>query len=663
MPVVAQQPLIEQSDFTFGWTPDGLTDSTVPEALPDVSNLLIDRATASLATRPGFRRLLEELSSFGAGSAITSDHYIKQVENHIVRTEQYLIVVVVKLVAAADNVQLYAVKLSDLTVQRIDTAGVTWDNPEKSFWFQAVDGILYGGNRGNPMFSWDAAGPTYNDDAGTPNTKEWTDDTGSGVNTATEYGRDNAWTGKEFVEHNGDIYQPQRDIKYDKWETGEHYRLADRVSRKGDNYWRSYRCIKAHNADSAKAPDTGGDWQTYWKRVKLDSPTDEDGVTNDDWAFIPAAAESGISMWFANRLWLRFDGQGDNSRMQYSAPIKIEKDQDIPDTDFDPADWAPGNDRKGQGGGWIPFNDGSHSGPISAARAFGQYGIVFKRHAVWVVSGSGDTTWNVRLVAKGVGCVGPKAHVEHDGLVYFLDDNGLHVTDGTSEEEVPANAKVHDYITARLDSALLRRETDGAEPQLFKWDGFIGIALPDASNASLPFVTLFYDPVTQSFWKTTVPVLDWATFNVKGIARSIFCRAPSSTSDSPLDLLYEFDHSTAADTDDTGAATYATAAIPWSLRTAWLPFGTHRQERRIRRLWCVVKGNINYTITQYRNWLTSSAVATNRAPAVATTVHIEGAWMADCHSMSIKVDGDAAPASFYGYGVDTEPRRARYHTG
>jgi hypothetical protein len=67
------------------------------------------------------------------------------------------------------------------------------------------------------------------------------------------------------------------------------------------------------------------------------------------------------------------------------------------------------------------------------------------------------------------------------------------------------------------------------------------------------------------------------------------------------------------------------------------------------------------TIKQYRNWSSSEAVSTTRTGS-STTGHIEGAWMADCHVMRMELSGASAPVSIYGYAVDTEPRRVRYHT-
>ena len=666
MPIVTQPALIEWSDFSGGWSPDGLNASTTPDVLLDVLNLLPDPNTGSLQTRPGFRRHGSDDLDAGAGAALTTGHYIKQVGHFRTSSTNYFIAVCTDGSANADNVQLYAVNIdSPYTLLRMDTPGRTWSNSEAMFWFQGIDGVLYMGSKGNEMCSWDPSGPTWDATAATPTTKTWVDDTGAGVTTATEYGRDNAWTGKELVAYSGDIFMPMVNIKEKLWEDDTRYTKGEKVSVKLNSYWRSYKCYDDHTSAAGTKPDSGANWKDYWKRVKLDAPQDEDGNTNKDWAFIPAAAETSISMWFADRLWLRFDGQGDNSRAQYSAPVKPEKNEDIPNVLWDPTDWAPGNDFRGQGGGWVPFNDGKHDGAISAMRPFGQYGLVFKRKAVWVISGSDDTSWNVRKVARGAGAVGQQATVESDGLVYFLSDDGLHVTDGTVVEEVPGNEKVGDWIRTRLDGALAYEDTDGAQPTLFKWNGFIGISIPYATD-SAPGVTLFYEPKAGSFWYTNLPVLDWQSYNDTGVAKAAFCMARNGASDSPRNIIYIFDKSNANDKDDAGGATYDTPSdapvdIAWSMDTAWLAFSTARMERRIRRVWWLVKGAISMTIKQYRNYSATEATTTARTGPSAAG-YIEGVWMADCHAMRMELSGASAPVSIYGYSADTEPRRVRYHT-
>lgn len=663
MPVETMPLTIEQSDFRGGWAPDGENASTAPDVLIDVMNLLPDRNTGALQTRKGFRRLREELAGL-------TTHTVRSIHTYRTDSVKYLIVVTCLTAgtAAANNVRVYAVNLSDLTVSRIDTAGVTWSNPLHPHWGMTIDGVYYGGSKGNEMYSWD--GTTWDATAATPAStrRAIVDDTDAGVDTTTEYARDFAWTGKEIGSYNGDYFKPNRSIRYDAWESGEHYSRGDKVSLKGTwdtgvTYWKSFKCIKSHEADATNKPQLGtGVPRTYWEKVRLPLPQNEDSETNDAWNLVVTAAQTSIAAWHGNRLFMRFDGHGDNSRVQYSKPVAIEKGKDIPDTEWDPTDFSPTDDIQGPGGGWLPFNDGRDDGAVTALHSFGSYLIVFKRRAVWALSGSDDDTWTVRRIARGVGALSSESKVELDGLVYFLSDDGLYVTDGTAVDEVQGNEKVREWLRDRMDSALAQADTDRRYPDVWAYNGFIWFSIPDStgSTADLKHVTMVYDPKTGSFWRTNLPVLCAHVFRIEGVSRLVF-GAPS-TYGSSYDTVYEYDHASASDTDDDGAETRGTTAISWLARTAWWNFSTFRQDRRIRRVWASVKGALTYTITAYRNWSDSAAETETRVVSSSTPQHIEGETMADSHAVSFKLSGASAPASLLGIAVDTEPRRTRYHT-
>ena len=648
--LTTEPDLIEKSDFTGGWAPDGVTDSEDPSLLVDALNVLLDRNTGALQARPGFRRLRD---------ALAASFYIKQVFFFGGAGDERLICVLTDESANANNVQLWAVNLITPAAARFDTTGVTWDNPTKMFWFQSIDGILYGGSQGNKMFSWDLT--TYNADAATGNWKTLVTATGVSVDTATEYGRDYAFRGKEHVIYGTDIFIPNRSVRYDAYEDGERYQKEDKVTVSNGYYKVSYRCVQNHVAVVATNGPLADTAHDFWQKKRLPLPRNDDDEVSDAWTFVPAAAETSVAMWFADRLFLRFDGHGDKSRAQYSAPVKPDKDEDIANVSWNPKDWAPGSDMRGQGGGWLPFNDGSKGGVITAMRPFGQYGIVFKREAVWVLSGSDDTTWTVRRLARGRGCVGSQATLELDGLVYFLSDDGLYVTDGTAVEPVKGLEKVQRWFRTRMDSSVLQSRTDGHEPCLFHWNGFVGISIPDVSQTAAAdrSVTVFYDPATSSFWKTNLPVLHAKNFRDKGVEKLAFARSPASATDD-RSIPYIFDMSTAAGVDDTGAAVAAYTPITWHLQTGFLAFSTKREQRRVRRTWWVVKGAVNFTIKVFKDWATSATTMAARAGA-ATTSHIEGTVVPDSHSVSMYLSGDEAPASILGYAIDTQPRRDRYH--
>lgn len=656
--------IIEQSDFGGGWNPDQEVVTSDPNTLRDMYNLLPELGgTGALVTRKGFKRIREEL-----GAGLTA-HYAVSIRPFRGASENYLIVVMTNGLSAADNVRLYAVKMSDLTVSRIDTAGRNWANPLKPHWGMAIDGIYYGGVQGEAMYSWNPTGPTWDADASVdPNWKTVVDAINDGVNTATEYARNYAFKGKEIVTYGGKQYMPSKDIRYDKWDNSAEskYKRRDRVSRKTvwastSSYWKSFECIKAHKPDTQTdaAPGTGANWRDYWKIVRLPLPTNEDGETHvKNWYFVPTAAKTSVAVWHANRLWMRYDGQGDKSRLLFSAPIKIDKGKDIPDTTWDPTDFAPGNDLRGPGGGWVPFNDGKKGGVIEALFSYGQYLLVFKRQAVWVLVGASEESFTVRKLANGIGAVGPEAVTELDGLVYFLSDDGLYVTDGTTVEPVRGFEKFANTIEARLD--LMHADALDIRAHVVDYDDRLFVSLPyDDASAGEKFWTLVYEPRSGGVYKTNLPVAAMTAARHNGIPRLYFC--PPDGYGTNNDYVFEYDHPSAGDADDTAADTYATAAIAWQATTAWWPFSLLRSQRRIRRVWAAVKGAMTYTITAYRDWVTSAAKTTNRVVSGSTPTHIEGEWFADCHAVSFKVSGPSAPATLYGVAVHTEPRRARYH--
>jgi hypothetical protein len=662
MPVETMPLTIEQSDFLGGWAPDGENASTSPDVLLDVMNLLPDRNTGSLQARKGFKRLREELGDL-------TTHTVRSIHQYRSGSAAYLIVVtcLTSGAAAANNVRVYAITLSDLTVSRIDTAGVTWDNPLERHWGVTVDGKYYGGSKGNTMYSWD--GTTWDADATSATRRAIVDDTDAGVDTTTEYARDFAWSGKELGTYNGGTFKPNKSIRYDAWESGEHYSKGAKVSLKGTwdtgvTYWKSFKCIKDHTADATNKPQLGtGSPGVYWEKVKLPLPQDEDSETRDSWSFVPTAAETSIATWHGERLFMRYDGHGDNSRVLYSKPVRPEKGEDVPGVTWDPTDFSPSDTIQGVGGGWLSFNDGKHTGAITALKSYGSYLIVFKRRAVWALSGLDDDTWTVRRIARGVGCVGPDAIAEHDGLVYFLSDDGLYVTDGTAAKPVPGTEKVQAWLRDRMDSALLQAATDKRYPDVWAYEGFIWFSIPDssASTSDLKHVTMVYDPATESFWRTNLPVLCAKPFRVEGVTRLAF-GAPSTYA-TARDLVYEYDHASAAYVDDDGAASYGTSSYTWLLQTAWWNFSTFRQDRRIRRVWAIVKGATTFTLAAYRNWETSVAETKDIAVTGTVATHIEGEWMADSHAISLKLSASTGGVanSVLGLAVDTEPRRTRYH--
>lgn len=663
MPLVTQPNSIELSDFRGGWSPDGENPTTDATTLIDVLNLLPDRNTGSLVTRKGFKRLREEM--FGSDSFV-----VKQLFHFITPSEKYLIVVLSTEATGANNVRLYAISLSNNSVQRMDSAGVNWSNPKANHWGVGIDNIWYGGSQGNNMYSWDPSGPTWDSNASNGTWKTWVNAVNDSVTLATEWPKDYAWEGDEKVVYSGSTYSPARSLREDQlgrgfpnWESGKHYSKGDRVLLKAtwvttNSYYKQFRCIKQHDSDSTNKPEVGsGSPGTYWEKTILDHVLDDDSNTSKDWDFIPTAAQTSVAEWHADRLFMRYDDQGDKSRLLYSAPIKPVKGMDVADTEWDPTDFQPGNDQKGAGGGWLPFNDGKHGGIVEALHSTGNYLLVFKRRAVWALSGFDETTWNPRRLAKGVGAVGPRAVTEMDGLVYFLSDDGLYVTDGNAVQPVPGNERVQAWLRARMDVSL--QDGLNRDPELTHFDGRVFISLPSHSDTD-PYVTLVYDPYAQGFWYLDLPVLSMVTYRDDGVSKLAFGASPDY---STRDLVYQYDHASAGDADDTGLDAYASTDVAWSLTTAWLGFGTAREERRIRRVWASLKATAqSVTVTLSRNWAGGTTVGSVTRTSTGSAQYMDGVKMPDSWAIRVKLSGTKLKAAIYGIAIDTQPRRRRYHS-
>ena len=353
-----------------------------------------------------------------------------------------------------------------------------------------------------------------------------------------------------------------------------------------------------------------------------------------------------------------------------SAPVKPSKGQDVPDVVWTP-DFAPSNSKLGAGGGWLPFNDGTHHGFITALRSYGDRLLVFKRQAVWALVGTDDSTWQTKRIIEGIGCVGPDSHVSLDGFVYFLSDEGLWVTDGQDAKEVPGNERVRDFIRTRLDESQFVQATEVRRvdqyPVMWKWDGFIWISMPSVETTAAKSVTLAYHPQTGSWYYTNLPVRDVAVYRDAGRTHLLMALSPfygELDESGSYPKLFQYKKTTTSDND--GLIANGGVEIAWRVRFAWLSFATLRQQRRIRRAWALIKSGAAQTITilACKDYSDSTAKSTARAVTTSVVQHLEGEVFADCHAVNYQLSGTKAPVTVHGYAVHTQRRRdMRYHSG
>lgn len=664
MPTVVTQPdIIEESDFVTGGlvaVPDSGNDNWPGHPENSATNVLIEALNVLPATddsgamrvRSGFDRVLEELTG-------DSGRYIITLEKFRGNGVSYLIAVTTTGAAAANNVKVYAIELDTFTAARIDDTGVTWANPKEPHVLLAVDEKLYGASKGNDWYSWDPATSTWDATAAEGNWDTLVDSLSPG---AGEVARDFAFKGSEKVIYDGDVFTPAKGIRFKEWENDQEYVKGERVSLKiavgGETYWRSYRCLDGHTAVTAdNRPGDGTDWRDFWQKVRLPLPRNTDDETSDKWYFVPVPNGSDVAAWFADRMWVRGDGVAGKDRLLYSAPLKLEKGVDITDTTFNMKDFAPGNDERGPGGGWVPFNDGRSGGIIEALHPYGSELLVFKRQAVWKLTGRSEASFTPVRIAKGVGAVGPSAVAEVDGLVYFLSDDGLYVTDGSTVEPVINGSRMARMLEFRNDLMRATAAATGIYPTLtaFRDQVYISMCVPGGTT---PRVTYVYDTRYQSFWQTDLPIIAATVQRNKGVPVMYF----SAYDAYGEDIVYQL----TGIRDDTGAATRTRVYPAWTVRTAWWSFGLLREQRRIRRTWLRTQGDGTMSLSVYRDW-DDSKVSTKSSLTsdYNATKFVEGLWVPDCHAISFKLSKTATDAGgdhfIYGVGVETQPRRKRYH--
>lgn len=76
-----------------------------------------------------------------------------------------------------------------------------------------------------------------------------------------------------------------------------------------------------------------------------------------------------------------------------------------------------------------------------ALAAAGQDLVIFKRHSIYVLSGYSSSTFTVRQVAAGLGCVDARSVIEVDHGVYFMSEQGYTFFDGAQFQLVSSNVR------------------------------------------------------------------------------------------------------------------------------------------------------------------------------------------------------------------------------
>lgn len=678
MPIEVVPARIEHSDLTGGYAPDAQAPAVPTNASPEASNLLPMAWGNELRLRNGFTRL-----SAGRISALSASHYIRHVSYYEVivsgERKRYVMCILSNGTnASANNIRIYAYDLGADTFTRVDTAGVSWPKARWDWWFAVIEGTWYASTRGSTPVSWHPS-DGYNADPCTPSPDTWVDSISPG---ASQKARDYAYKKGNLVVYSGTFYRAIRDIRYATWESGQRYSKGNKVSRKtaigGYTYWRSYECIKSHTAgDTTDQPGTGATQSTYWKKVRLQNVVDDDSVVTRDWSINPIPEKTGVGTYHGGRLFVKMGNTNDKHHIfvQYSAPAKPAKGAAIADLMWSPTDWAPGDDNQGDGGGWfsVPFS-GKGEG-LRAMYSFGNYLLIYGRWQSYVLSGLNEQTWTLRKLGN-YGALANNTVCELDGLVYSISRSGELVrTDGTTIEPVPGMETFRKFLKNKIDTVLNTGgdNTDSGGDQnwfarMVAHDGMLWFSVPIPAGTC---TTIVYDPRTESFWELDLPILDMTIGEAKGVQRMFFSTAiTGAASQVPTLFKYKDDPGNEAYTDDDWDGSNASAetnAIAWNYRTSWMQFGTTRNERRIRRVWALVKGAAasSVIVRVWKNFGTAyTTTATRTLTGTAQGEFVEGAVAnTDAYAVGVRVSGSSsALTTVHGFGVDTEPRRTRFHT-
>lgn len=677
---------ISLTDFGGGFQPDLVPSAVPPNGLLDVNNLLPDRETGALETRKGYQRFSNLLVAGFEVRALWPFLRYSGAESE--PTKVRLVAVLRKTPKPSprevDDVQIWSIDVTNSTAARIDHAGVrTWKAWECNHWGAVVDNVYYGGGELDPMYSYrpyfidGSVNPEpYDPDAtmGQFCTTQWA--TGQSyvigdrrwdtvaeeklagglrerkyVFVCTTAHTSAAWNrpGSEIVTNDdGEVSSTQIRVagerRWEKlgryipeWASGTTYKVGAKVSyliTGNTDYPRglpgsgaavnrrsTFICTREHTAAAGNEPP-GNAWTPY------------------------RAPISSVATFHGPRLFIR-DGDAGTGIVRYSEAITGAGLWD--QTAWDSTDV--------QGAGFIPIRSGDGDDVQALVSMAGKL-IICKRFSTWSLSGMNPSTWRLDRIGD-VGAIFKRAAVEHAGLVYFLSDEGLKVTDGVEVQDAPNGNLVKDWLRDNIDVETVSG-TKAYKVHVVTYKGFLWFALPGGDQVSRPNYTVVYDPTTASWWKTDIPAWMMAKAQVARVQRLFFGKIGAPA------LVMRYEPTTHPDEDDTGVTTQAWTPITWKARTAWLTFSSRKEQRRVRRVWTTIMGSTkNITLKLYRNFVESAIWTVTRTTSGDPVNYVEGkSWRGgDPYSISMEISGDSAPAAVVAANVETQFRRNRWNRG
>lgn len=494
-----------------------LEESGLPRTgLLGARNLLPDVGSGTVQVRSGFERI--NWSGLAGYTIVAMFPYSRL--DPTTGEEQYLVVVgTTKVAAAQDNVRVVAINLETGVGTRVSPVTKVWQTPNGNHYGFVANNTFYGGAEKDPMYSW-------NPDAGFLN------DVGSLIKPT--FIADKAYDDGAVIKYTYTVASVEYTTEFQcrdgnlpdkKWNVNRTYERKDRVKHKvGSNtYVTAFKCIQGHDANVARTPGGGTNWRPFWKQVNIATPVDDDGVGHKRvWTEIPDAPVTGLAVWHpaAQRPFFRHDNINEQTVLWGSV---ADADNDL---EWDPKDWRTGTRKDGvrsvEGAGFQPFKTGDGD-KLVAFYPFGTNILIFSRRNSWVIAGVNPEGWYVRQLAPR-GAAGKNAVCEHDGLVYFLSDEGFFFSDGSVAKEVPGAEVIRDYLRKAV-----QWEGNSDRIQLWSAGGYVWMSM-STDKDNIPDQTIVFDPGTQSFWPQSFGV-NAVAVNRKGGVEQVFIAIDSIVGD------------------------------------------------------------------------------------------------------------------------------------
>jgi hypothetical protein len=614
------------------------------EGLLNVNNLLPNRNSGVLETRKGTKRFGDLYKIGYKVKALHAFHQHYGVTNET--GKQQLIAVLSDGTSAANNVQIHAIDVVTGESQRIDSnVSRPWRHEAARHWGETIDNAFYGGSELDPIYSYR---PLFAD--GTVNPHPWDPDATMGQytpntwTTGTAYTvgtrvRDGDWVWVAIKAHTaGEHNRPKNGRNSEKnwekvgkfikaWATGTAYEAGDKVS-----------YLVQNNPKFPRGYETSNRYSTFVATTKHTSAAGREPGT-EYWE--PARGPvSNVAVYHGKRLFVR-DSDAGTGRVFYSSPVKG-------DGFWDPTEWSS-DDYTKAGAFDVRTADGDD---VRALTSLGDNLIILKRRSTWALAGINPGTWRLRRVGDA-GCLVHRAVAEHEGLVYFLGDQGLKVTDGAILKEAPGAENFRNWMQKNVD--ISTNTANMFRIHMWTFDQKLWIAMPAGETVSANNVVVVYDPASQSLWKLDLSV------NAAAISRKDRLDELFLAGVSPNGHVLQYNHPDAENLDDNGDALSTTSPINFLMRTGWLSFGIGREDRRIRRIWAALRATSkDITMKAFRQWNETIAWELTQNTGPGPVGHVEGRVMPDSHSVSFQIAG-TAPASILGIALHTQTRHKRYH--